>query len=106
MNIKGNGSNWTVVNNDFYGIAIRHYYAFTGSSLSGSIPNKVMAFSTSDIEGDVALLEQHGIEMISPITPCCSGPDSWGGIVAFADPDGTVMELVEQPMMTVMSWFM
>ncbi|MEM9620497.1 MAG: VOC family protein [Pseudomonadota bacterium] len=63
-----------------------------------------MAFSTSDIEGDVALLQAQGVEMISPITPCCSGPDSWGGIVAFYDPDGTIMELVEQPMMTLMGW--
>lgn len=64
-----------------------------------------MAFSTSDIAADVAFLEAQGVRMISPITPCCSGPDSWGGIVAFYDPDGTIMELVEQPMMTVMGWF-
>ena len=64
-----------------------------------------MAFSTSDIESDVALLQSRGVEMISPITPCCSGEDSWGGIVAFYDPDGAIMELVEQPMMTMMSWF-
>lgn len=64
-----------------------------------------MAFSTADIEADVALLQANGVEMISPITPCCSGEDSWGGIVAFYDPDGTIMELVEQPLMTIMSWF-
>ena len=64
-----------------------------------------MAFSTSDIESDVALLKSQGVEMISPITPCCSGEDSWGGIVAFYDPDGVIMEFVEQPMMTLMSWF-
>ena len=64
-----------------------------------------MAFSTSDIESDVALLQAQGVEMISPITPCCSGDDSWGGIVAFYDPDGVIMELVEQPVMTLMSWF-
>lgn len=63
-----------------------------------------MAFSTSDIEADVQLLLTHGVEMISPITPCCSGEDSWGGIVAFYDPDGTIMELVEQPLMTLMGW--
>ena len=64
-----------------------------------------MAFSTADIEADVAHLEKLGVKMISPITPCCSGDDSWGGIVAFYDPDGVIMELVEQPMMTIMSWF-
>ena len=65
-----------------------------------------MAFSTSDIESDVAILEQHGVSFVSPITPCCSGPDSWGGIVAFYDPDGTIIELVGQPLMTFMTWIM
>ena len=65
-----------------------------------------MAFSTSDIEGDVAKLQAMGTRFISDVTPCCSGPDSWGSIVAFYDPDGTVMELVEQPMMTFMAWLM
>ncbi len=63
-----------------------------------------MAFSTSDIDADVALLMQHGVTLVSPVTPCCSGPDSWGGIIAFHDPDGTVMELVEQPLMTFIAW--
>jgi catechol 2,3-dioxygenase-like lactoylglutathione lyase family enzyme len=65
-----------------------------------------MAFATSDIEADVAALRAQGVPMISEITPCCSGPDSWGGIIAFHDPDGTVMELVEQPFMTFMDWIM
>lgn len=59
-----------------------------------------MAFATSDIEADVATLKAQGVEFISEITPCCSGPDSWGGIVAFYDPDGTIIELVEQPFMS------
>lgn len=59
-----------------------------------------MAFATSDIEADVATLVAQGVTMVSPITPCCSGDDSWGSIVAFKDPDGTILELVEQPMMT------
>lgn len=65
-----------------------------------------MAFSTSDIDGDVLLLQNQAVEFISPVTPCCSGDDSWGGIVAFYDPDGTIMELVEQPIMTLMGWLM
>jgi len=65
-----------------------------------------IAFSTTDIEGDVAKLRAAGVEFISDITPCCSGNDSWGGIVAFYDPDGTIVELVEQPLMTIMAWFM
>ena len=59
-----------------------------------------IAFSTSDIEADVAALRAQGVEFISEITPCCSGPDSWGGIVAFYDPDGTIVELVETPGMS------
>jgi|GEM_PF-121861 len=59
-----------------------------------------MAFATSDIEADVATLTAQGVAMVSPITPCCSGDDSWGSIIAFKDPDGAILELVEQPMMT------
>lgn len=67
------------------------------------------AFATSDIEADVAALKAQGVEFVSPITPCCSGPDSSGRIVAFYDPDGTIVELVEQPAMNwvlpVLLWF-
>ncbi len=68
-----------------------------------------MAYATSDIVADVAALKAQGVEFVSPITPCCSGPDSPGNIVAFYDPDGTIVELVEQPFMTefmaVLGWF-
>ena len=69
-----------------------------------------MAFTTTDIEGDVALLRAQGVELISEITPCCSGPDSSGRIVLFYDPDGTIMELAHQPwyfsaLMTVFGFF-
>jgi len=68
------------------------------------------AYSTSDIEGDVAALKAQGVEFLSPITPCCSGDDSSSSIVAFYDPDGTVVELVEQPyvlhlLFKVITWF-
>ncbi|MBT5792897.1 MAG: hypothetical protein HOI11_20730, partial [Gammaproteobacteria bacterium] len=51
-----------------------------------------------------------GVEFLSPITPCCSGDDSSSSIVAFYDPDGTVIELVEQPyvlhlLFKVITWF-
>ena len=65
-----------------------------------------MAFLTTDIEADVAALQAQGVELISPITPCCSGPDSLGSIVAFYDPDGVVVELVEQPVMGSVVAFM
>ena len=58
-----------------------------------------MAFSTSNLAADMAMLQEQGVEFISPATPCCSGPDSPGSIVAFYDPDGTIVELVEQPVM-------
>ena len=65
-----------------------------------------MAFTSGDIDGDVAQLVAQGVQMISPITPCCSGPDAWGGIVAFYDPDGTILELAEMPVMTWLQRFM
>jgi catechol 2,3-dioxygenase-like lactoylglutathione lyase family enzyme len=68
------------------------------------------AYSTTDIEGDVAALKAQGVEFLSPITPCCSGDDSSSSIVAFYDPDGTIVELVEQPYLftlifKVITWF-
>ena len=56
-----------------------------------------MALATTDIDGDVALLEAQGVDFISGITPCCSGPDSSGRIIMLYDPDGTIVELVHQP---------
>ena len=61
------------------------------------------ALATTDIAADVAALKAQGVEFVSPVTPCCSGEDSSGSIVAFFDPDGTVVELVEQPLV---SWLM
>lgn len=68
------------------------------------------AYSTTDIAGDVAALRAQGVEFLSPITPCCSGDDSSSSIVAFYDPDGTIVELVEQPyvfhlLFKVITWF-
>ncbi len=61
------------------------------------------ALTSTNIVADVATLKSQGVEFVSPITPCCSGPDASGSIVAFYDPDGTIVELVEQPLM---SWLM
>lgn len=67
------------------------------------------AFFSADIEADVATLRSQGVEFLSPITPCCSGPDSGGSIIAFYDPDGTIVELADAPFMgkvlTVLKWF-
>ena len=56
-----------------------------------------IALLTADMQADVHILQEHGVPFVSPVTPCCSGPDSWGSIVAFKDPDGTIVELAEQP---------
>ena len=69
-----------------------------------------MALATSDIEADVAMLYRQGVGFVSDITPCCSGPDSSSSIVLFYDPDGILVELVEQPfvmqlLMPVLRWF-
>lgn len=53
-----------------------------------------MAYFTLDLEGDVARLKAQGVEFLSEIAPCCSGPSSPTGIVAFYDPDGTFIELL------------
>jgi catechol 2,3-dioxygenase-like lactoylglutathione lyase family enzyme len=69
------------------------------------------AFTSSDIEADVATLKAQGVEFVSPITPCCSGPDASGSIVAFYDPDGTIVELAGTPafmgnLIRVIMWMM
>ena len=70
-----------------------------------------MAFTSNDIEADVATLKAQGVEFVSDITPCCSGPDSSGSIVAFYDPDGTIVELAGQTafmskLLGVVMWLM
>ena len=68
-----------------------------------------LAYITTDMAGDVAALEASGVEFLSAVTPCCSGPDSSGSIVAFYDPDGAVVELTEQTLMRfllpIMRWW-
>jgi catechol 2,3-dioxygenase-like lactoylglutathione lyase family enzyme len=53
-----------------------------------------LAYSTSDLQADVDALTAQGVEFVSPIAPCCSGPASTTGIISFFDPDGTMIELV------------
>lgn len=69
-----------------------------------------LAFISRDIEADTAALKAQGVELMSPITPCCSGDDSSSSIVAFYDPDGAIMELADQPwfiqiLLDVIRWF-
>lgn len=53
-----------------------------------------MAYFTLDLAGDVAKLKAQGVQFLSEIAPCCSGPASTSGIVAFYDPDGAFVELL------------
>ena len=69
-----------------------------------------IAFATTDIEADVRELELQGVQFISGITPCCTGPDSSSGIIAFYDPDGIIVELAEMPfyariLFPIILWF-
>lgn len=58
------------------------------------------AFLTGDIEADVATLRSQGVQFLSGITPCCSGDDSSSSIIAFYDPDGTIVELADAGFMS------
>ncbi len=53
-----------------------------------------IAFTVENITGAVEKLKEldSGIEFVSDIAPCCTGDLSASGIVAFFDPDGTVLE--------------
>ena len=69
-----------------------------------------MALATTDIQADTAALRARGVEFVSGITPCCSGPDSSSSIVVFYDPDGILVELADQPwiaqyLFPIILWF-
>ena len=64
-----------------------------------------IAFETSDMEADVAILKAQGVEFLSEITPCCQGPESSGSIIAFYDPDGAIIELAEQGFVSKVSTY-
>ena len=69
-----------------------------------------IALATCNLEADVEILKPQGVEFISDITPCCDGPNSSSGIVAFYDPDGTIIELAEMPwfakiLFPIIIWF-
>jgi len=55
-----------------------------------------LAFSTSDLDADLATLAAMGVELIGPpARVVVDGVPSGGRFVCFRDPDGTVLELVE-----------
>jgi len=54
-----------------------------------------IAFSTTDLDADVATLKSRGVEFLSePVTVHMGGARS-SRFVCFKDPDGTILELVE-----------
>lgn len=67
------------------------------------------AFLTGDIEADVSTLRSQGVQFLSGITPCCSGDASSSSIIAFYDPDGTIVELADAGFMSrifnALRWF-
>ncbi len=55
-----------------------------------------IAFSTSDMDADLAALLALGAELVGPpARVVIDGIESGGRFVCFKDPDGTVLELVE-----------
>ena len=54
-----------------------------------------IAFTTNDIDADIAVLKAQGVEFISE-PACVEGPGFSSRFVCFKDPDGTVLEIVEQ----------
>ena len=55
-----------------------------------------LAFSTSDLDADLATLAAMGVELVGPpARVVVDGVPSGGRFVCFKDPDGTVLELVE-----------
>jgi catechol 2,3-dioxygenase-like lactoylglutathione lyase family enzyme len=55
-----------------------------------------IAMATSDFDGDVARLEKLGVEWVGPAAQVKVGDGAGPRFVCFKDPDGTVLELVEQ----------
>jgi catechol 2,3-dioxygenase-like lactoylglutathione lyase family enzyme len=54
-----------------------------------------IALATKDLDADMAVLKAHGVELISD--PACVEVQGFvSRFVCFKDPDGTVLELVEQ----------
>lgn len=55
-----------------------------------------IAFATTDLDGDMARLKQHGVRFLSePASVTLPGATASSRFVCFFDPDGTVLELVE-----------
>ena len=57
------------------------------------------AFGTSDLDGDVAKLRAAGATLLSEPVRMPASSGSTARFVCFRDPDGTVLELVENPIM-------
>ena len=53
-----------------------------------------MNWASEDIAADTQVLEDEGVQFLSPIAPCCTGDTSTFGIVVFQDPDGIFNQLM------------
>lgn len=56
-----------------------------------------LALATDDLDGDMRRLEAAGAEFLSEPAQMPAGSGSRARFVCFRDPDGTVLELVENP---------
>lgn len=56
-----------------------------------------LALATDDLDGDMRRLEAAGAEFLSAPAQMPAGSGSRARFVCFRDPDGTVLELVENP---------
>ena len=55
-----------------------------------------IALSTTDMDADLAMLEEMGVETVGPAARVVvDGKPKGGRFICFKDPDGTVIELVE-----------
>lgn len=55
-----------------------------------------LALATTDMDADLAMLAEMGVELVGPpATVLVDGQPSGGRFVCFKDPDGTILEFVE-----------
>lgn len=55
-----------------------------------------IALASDDLQGDVAMLKSHGVPFVSEPVSLSFGGQPATTFVCFKDPDGTVLELVQQ----------
>ena len=62
-----------------------------------------IAFDVEDIDAIVTLALKHNVHPIGQITTVDQGPNQGGKAVYLSDPDGITVELIQQPVTTLLS---